>query len=224
VDAVTTPQDRHQGRLSELALMMEWNASKPGTTGDVVVMIRRADELVKLSESRLQESVAAARRRGVSWQSIGDALGVTRQAAFKRFSTATENVLERKDMAQLTIDLTHRTEEVFHNLDKGDYDAVKAHMTYTCSRVLSKRKMLGLRGNITTATGRLETCASTTVQTPDGRSSLEKITNRHLMGGAVVQTTLQHEAGEWIGRVAYNGAGKITGILIAPPDSRDLPF
>ena len=62
------------------------------------------------------------------------------------------------------------------------------------------------------------------LQTADGSTALGKLANRHLSTGAIVQVTLRHETGEWMSRVAYNGSGKITGILIAPPGTRDLPF
>jgi len=62
------------------------------------------------------------------------------------------------------------------------------------------------------------------VLTPEGTNVVGKFLNRHLSAGAIVQVTLCHEAGEWMGRVAYNGSGKITGILIAPVGARDLAF
>ncbi|WP_035771016.1 hypothetical protein [Arthrobacter sp. Br18] len=210
--------------LTKLALALEDREGMLGTTSDEITMIRRADELTKLSHARLHELVAAARGRGVSWQAIGDALGVSRQAAFKRFSITVENTAGENERTQPTIDLIERTTNVFQSLEAGDFAAVKELMTYTCSRALTKRKVMSLWSEITTTTGHLEACTETTVQTPDGRTTLGKLANRHLLAGAVVQTTLKHEAGWWIGRVAYNGAGKITGILIAPPYSQNLPF
>ncbi|MBV9947402.1 MAG: hypothetical protein JOZ69_11175 [Myxococcales bacterium] len=41
---------------------------------------------VKAVEARLREHVTALRERGVSWDRIARALGVTRQAAWERFS------------------------------------------------------------------------------------------------------------------------------------------
>lgn len=38
-------------------------------------------------ESKLSESVREARRQRFTWAEIGDALGVSRQAAWERFST-----------------------------------------------------------------------------------------------------------------------------------------
>lgn len=183
-------------------------------------MIRQADELVRRSRERLQELVSTARSHGVSWQEIGGTLGVSRQAAFKRFGTKSEGAM----MAAPVTDLSDRTSAVFARLDAGDYEAVRAHMTYACGRALTKRKLMSVWDQVRSDTGRLEACVDSTVQTADGSTPLSTLANRHLSNGAIVQVTLQHEAGEWIGRVAYNGFGKITGILIAPPGSRDLPF
>jgi len=127
-------------------------------------------------------------------------------------------------MPEQTTDLLERTRDVFAHLDAGDYEAVRAHMTYTCGRALTKRKLMSVWDQVRSDSGRLEACVDMTAQTADGSTTLSKFANQHLNTGAIVQTTLRHEAGEWIGRVGYNGTGKITGILIAPPGSRDLPF
>ena len=206
--------------LADLAVLVETGEEALSRPGDEVMMIRRADELVERSHERLNEWVSSARAHGVSWQAIGDALGVSRQAAFQRFDVKNE----RETTAEHTIDLLDRTHEVFRRLDAGDYAAVRTHMTYTCARALSKRRLMSVWNQVLRDTGRLEACVDATVQTADGSTTLSKLANRHLSSGAIVQVTLRHEAGEWMGRVAYNGSGKITGILIAPPGSSDLPF
>lgn len=127
-------------------------------------------------------------------------------------------------MSTPTIDLFDRTAEVFQNLDAGDYEAVRERMTYRCARVLSKRKLMGVWDEVVKDSGRLEECVDLTAQTPDGRTGFDKFANRHFLNGAVVQATLRHEADEWMGRIAYNNSGKITGILIARPGSANLPF
>lgn len=183
-------------------------------------MIRHADELVRRSHERLSELVSTARSHGVSWQAIGDALGISRQAAFTRFGTKDEG----EKVPEKMTDLLDRTSDVFAHLDAGDYEAVRAHMTYACGRALTKRKLMSVWNEVRSDSGRLEACVDVTAQTADGSTTLSKVVNQHLSTGAIVQATLRHEAGEWVGRVAYNGTGKITGILIAPPGTRDLPF
>lgn len=221
---MTGSPERDQPSLLELASLVECKVDKAQSPGDEIAMIRAADELLVRSQERLSELVANARSQGVSWQSIGEALGVSRQAAFKRFSNPVHALQRGELMPQQTIDLTKRTEDVFRLLDAGDYEAVRANMTYTCARALSKRKLMGVWEQVVADTGRLQNFGDSTVQTPDGTTALTKFANRHLITGAIVQTVLNHEAGEWWGRVAYNGAGKITGILIVPPGSQNLTF
>lgn len=208
--------------LSALAATVE-EARAVGVPVDDAAAIRQADQLVRRSQARLVDLVVATRAAGVSWQAIGDALGVSRQAAFKRFGGAVARPQEM-EMGEQMIDLMDRTRAVFERLDAGDYEAVRTQMTYTCARTLSKRKIQGVWNQVVAETGRLESPSDLTVQTPDGANALSKFANRVLASGAIVQATLRHEAGEWIGRVAYNGSGKITGLLIAPPGSRNLPF
>ena len=206
--------------LAALASVVETGGGDaPARSGDELVIIGRADELVRRSHARLSELVAGARSQGASWQAIGDVLGVSRQAAFKRFAKDEGGVKPAQ-----TTDLLERTSLVFAHLDAGDYESVRAHMTYTCGRALTRRRLMGVWDQVRSESGGLEACVDPTVQTADGSTPLSAFANRHLSTGAIVQVTLRHEAGEWIGRVAYNGSGKITGILIAPPGSRDLPF
>lgn len=128
-------------------------------------------------------------------------------------------------MSKPLIDLASRTEEVFRHLNKDDYASVKALMTFTCSRVLTRKKVMGVWSQVVADTGRFENCSNTTIQTADGTNVVTQKLNQHLGGGLTGQTQLNHEAGEWLGRVAYNGAGKITGLLIVHPLQADnLPF
>jgi CRP-like cAMP-binding protein len=41
--------------------------------------------ILEAARSAMESSVAAARRRGCTWAEIGSVLGVTRQAAFRRY-------------------------------------------------------------------------------------------------------------------------------------------
>lgn len=128
-------------------------------------------------------------------------------------------------MSKPVINLEERTEAVFQMLSKNDYAGVKELMTFTCSRALTKKKVMGVWEHVVGATGGLESLSGTVTQTSDGRNIILQQINQLLSGGLVGQTRLNHEAGEWLGRVAYNGSGKITGILIAhPSDAHNLPF
>lgn len=206
--------------LVDLARRVEAGSSGRGASTDELEIIRLADELVGRSDECLRQAVATARSRGVSWQAVGDALGVSRQAAFKRFDRREE----RAAPDTYGVDLLQRTNRVFESLDADAYEDVRSLMTYACARALTKRRLMSAWAATRTSTGRLRTIGDSLVLTPEGVTVVGRFLNRHLSTGAIVQVTLIHEEGEWIGRVAYNGSGRITGILIAPPGARDLAF
>ena len=56
------------------------------TDAEVVARLPRIAAVAAQVEGGLQRWVAEARRRGTSWASIGDALGMTRQSAWERFA------------------------------------------------------------------------------------------------------------------------------------------
>lgn len=210
--------------LTDLATFVTRELDRPAAPGEHQVMIESAARLIDGGEARLHSLVATARHDDVSWQSIGESLGVSRQAAFKRFGGLPANESGQGSASNQRIDLLERTTTLFTILQSGDYATVRSLMTYTCARALTKRHLMGVWNSVIAASGRFEGCVEMTAQLPEARSTLERLANRHLTSGTVVQTTLRHESGEWLARVAYNGAGKITGIVIAPPGSQDLPF
>ena len=192
---------------------------------DAAAAVAVAVGIERAAEAHLRSAVAAARAAGVSWQLIGEALGISRQAAFKRFGSAAALETGGELMTQPVVNLEERTEEVFRMLSKGDYAGVKALMTFTCSRTLTRKKVMQVWDGVVEQTGALESLSNTVIQTADGRNIVLQQINQLLGGGLVGQTQLNHEAGEWIGRVAYNGSGKITGMLIVHPMSAsNLPF
>ena len=52
----------------------------------LLAALRPAEATLEAVRSVLQAQIDALRKRGVSWSEIGDALGVSRQAAWERFS------------------------------------------------------------------------------------------------------------------------------------------
>jgi hypothetical protein len=215
--------ERSGHRAVDLATRLAEGRSAVPTAEGLLEAVSLAEALGREAQVQLQDAVTAARAHGVSWQSIGRTLGVTRQAAFKRFSLA-DGSSTNGDADPATIDLYARTATVFSSLAAGDFDAVKALMTFTCSRQLTRRKVTGVWAELEKSAGPFEMCTDLVATTLDGRTIAEKILNRHLVGGVVIQTRLVHEKQDWAGRVAYNGSGRITGLLIAPLGATDLPF
>lgn len=57
----------------------------PGAAGGGLAEVAAAAEAVRRADDHLRAAVEAARASGRTWQEVGDALGITRQAAFQRF-------------------------------------------------------------------------------------------------------------------------------------------
>ena len=55
-------------------------------TENLLGLLKAQDKTFGEVAARLQKSVEILRQREISWQQIGDALGVSRQAAWERFS------------------------------------------------------------------------------------------------------------------------------------------
>ena len=61
----------------------DWHAM---TDTQLLAALKPAEASLDAVRSVLQAQIDTLRRRGISWSQIGDALGVSRQAAWERFS------------------------------------------------------------------------------------------------------------------------------------------
>jgi ClpX C4-type zinc finger len=61
----------------------DWNAM---ADAQLLAALKPAETSLDAVRSVLQAQIDALRTRGVSWSQIGDALGISRQAAWERFS------------------------------------------------------------------------------------------------------------------------------------------
>ena len=222
---MTGSKDSALVRLAELLTNASNLGLLPIQKKDALKAVELGIEIERAAQTHLENAIAVAKVRGVSWQAIGNAFGITRQAAFKRFGTVSTTDIGEETMGNPIIDLTSRTEDIFAHLSRGDYGSVKSLMTFTCSRVLTKKKVMGVWDQVVADSGQFESCSNTTIQTADGTNVVAQKLNQYLGGGLTGQTQINLEAGEWLGRVAYNGAGKVTGILIVHPmQANNLPF
>jgi hypothetical protein len=63
---------------------IEWPDNVP--TENLLSLLKSQEKTFEEVAERLQNSINILRKREVSWQQIGDALGISRQAAWERFS------------------------------------------------------------------------------------------------------------------------------------------
>jgi excisionase family DNA binding protein len=75
-------------RPSEVETWTMSRSTEPQALPRTLAGLRAQRQLGDRVTANLRELVAEARAEGYSWQRIGDALGVTRQAVMKRFKSA----------------------------------------------------------------------------------------------------------------------------------------
>ncbi|MDO5534328.1 MAG: hypothetical protein Q4F65_06730, partial [Propionibacteriaceae bacterium] len=103
-------------------------------------------------------------------------------------------------------------EGVFRHIAAADYPALHASMTNLCARELSRPRMASVWREVLASVGELESFSGHAVRTPTG----EPLALTAQSGPLVVRVVLEHEAGRIAGHVAVNGAGKVSGVLMAP--------
>ena len=81
--------------LQELITTVRSDAASPDPLDQLATASRTVAELVDVGDAVLGHFVDQCRRSGRSWSEISGALGVTKQAAHKRFSIALAPTLER---------------------------------------------------------------------------------------------------------------------------------
>lgn len=122
-----------------------------------------------------------------------------------------------RDLTPL-IDLTER---VFTLMDAGDHPTLQQLMTERAARELTRDLVLGNWAQVVAESGNLTGCRDTRLESVDG-TVLDPADAA--LGLVVGHTTIECEAGEWWGRVAFDADQRITGLLVVPIDSSDLPF
>lgn len=184
--------------------------------------LRAAAVNLELARAGLTDAVDQARSTGQSWADIAEVLGVTRQAAFKRFGRPSDPRTGKAMAPTMTVSgVVTLTERVFTLLDDGQYESVRALMSANTARTLTREVVLDVWANAIAEVGRLMTCRNTQAELPDG-TVLN--TGESALGLVIGSTVLECEAGEWVGRLALNGEQQIIGLLVVPSTHVSLPF
>ncbi|GAB3255433.1 hypothetical protein GCM10027425_15500 [Alteromonas gracilis] len=194
-------------------------------TDDPLDGVRRADAGVRDAHLALRRAVLEARDAGVAWARIGETLGITRQAAFKRFG-APRDPRTGETMTATPLDtatLIDATETLWRDIDAGAWEAVELRLHPEVAGVLDRDAVLGTWASAVAETGNLEACRDPRIE--DGHGvALED--GQAVLGGVVAHAELVCEAGTWLGRVAWDEQARVAGLLILPPDTprRDFAF
>lgn len=194
-------------------------------TGDPLDGVREADRAAREAQESLRAAVQEARAAGLSWAEVGRTLGVTRQAAFKRFGTPRDPRTggTMTPPTASTAEFLTTAERLWHAVDAGDYDAVSEQMTADVAAVLTREVVLGTWAQVVAETGNLQQCRDPRLETPDGTPVPE---GEAALGVLVAHAELACEAGSWVGRVALDGERRVVGLYVTGLDTprADYPF
>lgn len=166
--------------------------------------LRAIVELNDGVDQLLRETVHQARRHGTTWQDIGAVLGISRQAAFQRFGQPAGQLpaverTQRRSMATL-IGLAER---IFAQCANEDWAAVREHFAPVMLEAVTVEGLSSVWSSVVEAVGRYELPG--------------KVTTRKNGALQIVDLELIFEAGEMAGRIAFDGNGRVAGMLILDP-------
>lgn len=185
--------------------------------------IRAASRALENAKQVLHATVQQARRDGRTWAEIGEALGISRQAAFKRFGEPVDPSTGRRiEGAPVSVTaLTETTERVFDLIAAGRADQVTALLHPDVRQELPAELITETWARVLAEIGAKERFVDTHAVMPAG----ERITeDQDVVGIVVGVTTITCEAGEVVGRVAFDAERRIVGLLLVAPDAERAAF
>ncbi|WP_130178509.1 DUF3887 domain-containing protein [Cryobacterium sp. SO1] len=158
--------------------------------------------LQSAAEEVVRSVVQQSRERGATWQTIGDALGVSRQAAFQRYGKpidprtgALMNTTPLNDAAELA-------RSVVHDLAAGRWELVTERFDPAMRDGLSEDALAAAWSQIVGLSGGFEVQGEPVVS----RASDVTVTN----------TPLSLEAGDYTARISFRDDRTIAGLHILP--------
>lgn len=180
-----------------------------------------AQQAVEAARRGLIEAVAAARAQGRTWADIGEELGMSRQAAFKRFGEPVDPRRGDTIGTRGVQDIRELTEGVFALMAGGDYDGLAKLMHPVTAQELPTELIADTWRAVLAEVGTLERFLDTRIELPGGTPIAD---GEQVIGSVIGATVLDCGAGQVRGRVAFDDQSKIVGLLLVPMEHGPLPF
>lgn len=181
---------------------------------DELAAVRSALDGLEASRRVLADAVRSARSAGHTWAEIGELLGISRQAAFKRFGAPRDPRSGELMAARGSHGVIDRATEAFRLLDAGEIDALQALMAPGIAAQLTRERLTDAWAGVVGDTGPLVEFRDPAVTMSDGTPLAD---DEQVLGPVVGRLTLVCEAGEWAGQVTVDDRDRIVGLLILPP-------
>lgn len=169
-------------------------ASRLGTEA-----VAASRELAAGADLAMRIGVNRARSAGRTWVEIGDALHCSRQSAFQRFGQ------KGTDMTSIDAGAGERARVILTALASGDFLTVQEGFDNQLAAALDESKLAGVWANVTGMVGCFERLGEPFVR-PVGDHT-------------VIDVPMCFEAGDMVGRLAFDQAGRTAGLFIVRPEA-----
>ncbi|MGH3759138.1 DUF3887 domain-containing protein [Actinophytocola sp.] len=154
----------------------------------------RARDRARSAEEALRRAVERARETGHTWQEIGDVLGTSRQAVFQRFG--------RPAGPPVPSGVVERAIVLLADVAALRWSAVRADFDERMLAEITPERLAEVWAQVAAGVGRYERMGE-----PYALRAGEL---------TVVNVPLHCEAGEVLGRVAFNADGSVGGLYLLP--------
>lgn len=174
------------------------------TDPDPLTAVASARDLAAAVDSALRAAVTRARQSGRTWQTIGDLLGTSRQAAFQRFGRPIDPRTGVPMERTVLPGAAERAVALLVDLMAGRYEDVRHEFDDTMLDALDTDKLAETTARVAAMVGAYEGIGE-----PFTRAQGEY---------TVVDVPLRFEAGEMTGRVSYRADGVVAGLFVLRPE------
>lgn len=171
---------------------------------DPLTAVASARDLAAAVDGALRAAVTRARQAGRTWQTIGDLLGTSRQAAFQRFGRPIDPRTGVPMTQSLLPGAAERAVQLLVDLVAGRYDEVRQDFDDTLVTALDADKLGETMARVAAMVGAYE--------------GMDEPFVRAQGDYTVVDVPLRFEAGEMTGRVSYRANGAVAGLFVLRPE------
>lgn len=187
---------------------------------DDLTRLADARDALAAAEQGLRDAVAAARDAGHTWQDVADVLGVTRQAAFKRFAHPVDPHTGEHVNPVPPVDVATLARDVAAHLADRDVAWVRSRMTHLCARELSVGRLRAVLDEVDAAYGATRQVEPGSAHTLDGTP----LPSGPVEPPAVGRALSRHDGGDVVTHVQVNRSGTIVGLTLRPPATETWPL
>lgn len=176
----------------------------PGSSSPLGV-VAAARELSAAAAASLQASVDRARAAGHSWREIGDVLETTRQAAFQRFGRPIDPRTDKPMSRQTLPGAEDKAIEILGCIIEGRWEDARRDFGEQMLQAINADRIAQAWARTVAQVGGYERMGEPLVFPVDDAT--------------VVDLPLFFEAGDFTGRVTFDGDGRVIGLLLRPATS-----